>query len=329
MILHLGDVAGTSRTFVDLARNDGLDWQLRDVPPGRGRRVARVLVDRAADLLDFLRTRDDLELLHVNYGVSGYYGWGLHLPWVLHLHGTDVRQDLRSRWLGPVVRSSIERADRVLVATRDLLPAVTALRPDAEWFPSPLPIGAFGPLPAQERDASVPPTVFYCSRWDPAKGSDELLVSAAELVAGHPDWDVVGLDWGRDAAQARRAGLRLLPVLSPTELRAQLDQADVVVGQVSLGELGLTDLEAMLRRRPVVARYTSGDHDAEPLPIWNTTEATVVEHVESIIGAGPDDALLRARTAAARDWVRGHHHPLTLYARLKRTYAALGVRSIH
>lgn len=325
----MGDVAGTSRTFVELARNDGLDWVLRNVPAGRGRPFPRIAVDRAADLLDFLRHRDDLELVHINYGVSGYYGWGMHTPWVLHLHGTDVRQDLDSRWLGPVVRSSIERADRVLVATRDLLPAVTPLRPDAEWFPSPLPIGAFGPLDATERDSTAPPTVFYCSRWDPAKGADDLIESATALLASHPDWDVVGLDWGRDAARARQTGIRLLPLLSAVELRAQLDRADVVVGQVRLGELGLTDLEAMLRRRPVVAKYTSGGGDAEPLPIWNTTEAPIVEHIEAIIALGPDDSLVRSRTAAAREWVRDHHHPLTLFTRLKRTYAALGVRSIH
>jgi glycosyltransferase involved in cell wall biosynthesis len=327
VILHLGDVAGTSRTFVDLARNDGLDWELREVPAGRGRPAGRVLADRTVDLAAFLRHRSDIELLHINYGVSGYYGWGTRIPWVLHLHGTDIRQDLASRWLGPVVRHSIQAADRVLVATRDLLPAVTTLRADAEWFPSPLPIGAFGLIePLPERDPSGPVTVFYCSRWDESKGVDELLRSAAELTRTHPDWDVVGLDWGRHAAQARRVGVRLLSFLSARELRAQLDRSDVVVGQVRLGELGLTDLEAMLRRRPLVARYTAGDFEGESLPIWNTTQAPVVDQVEEIVAAGPDDALVRERTADAREWVRRHHHPLTLYSRLKRTYAALGVR---
>ncbi len=311
---------------MDRARNDGRDWGLRGGPPGRGRPAPRVLADRAVDLASFLRHRSDVELLHVNYGVSGYYGWGSRIPWVLHLHGTDIRQDLASRWLGPVVRRSIHSADRVLVATRDLLPAVTTLRSDAEWFPSPLPIGAFGPLEPAEREPGEPVTVFFCSRWDESKGAGELLRAAAEIVTSHPDWDVVGLDWGRHAAQAGRVGVRLLPFLTAKELRDRLDRADVVVGQVHLGELGLTDLEAMLRRRPLVARYTAGDFEGEALPIWNTTEAPIVDHVEAIVAAGPDDALVRERTAEAREWVRRHHHPLTLYARLKRTYAALGVR---
>jgi hypothetical protein len=82
----------------------------------------------------------------------------------------------------------------------------------------------------------------------------------------------------------------------------------------------------MLRRRPLVARYTAGDFEGESLPIWNTTQAPVVDHVEAIVSAGPEDALVRERTADAREWVRRHHHPLTLYSRLKRTYAGLGVR---
>ncbi|MEO7131079.1 MAG: glycosyltransferase [Dermatophilaceae bacterium] len=329
MIVHLGDIAGTSRSLVQLARNDGLDWVLRDVPVGRGRSGLRILSDRTSDLTTVLRIRGRLDLLHINYGVSGYYGWGATVPVVLHLHGTDVRQDLTSRWLGPVVRRSIRTADAVLVATRDILPTVAQLRPDAQWFPSPLPIGAFEVLPDRSSISDAagprPTTVFFASRWDPAKGSGDLLAAAGELVARHPDWDIVGLDWGQGVAQAQRAGVRLLPFLTAPELREALDRADVVVGQVRLGELGLTDLEAMLRRRPLIARYTAGDLDGLPIPLWNTIDATIVEHAEAIVAAGPDDAVVLARTDLARDWVRRHHHPLDLFARLKQIYAGLGV----
>lgn len=316
---------------MQLARNDGLDWVLRDVPTGRGRPVIRILSDRAGDLARVLRIRGRLELLHINYGVSGYYGWGAKVPVVLHLHGTDVRQDLHHRWTGPIVRRSIRSADAVLVATRDILPAVTTLRPDAQWFPSPLPIGAFGPVPevsAQAREYRRT-TVFFASRWDPAKGSAELLDAAGELAARHPDWDVLGLDWGVDAAEARRRGVRLMPFLSAPDLRASMDLADVVVGQVRLGELGLTDLEAMVRRRPVIARYTAGDLDGERIPLWNTLDAPIVEHAEAIVAAGAEDRAILERTERARHWVRRHHHPLDLFDRLKRIYAGLGVNVRH
>ncbi|MDN5790516.1 MAG: glycosyltransferase [Micrococcales bacterium] len=331
MIVHLGDIAGTSRSLVQLARNDGLDWVLRDVPAGRGRPVIRVLSDRAGDLARVLRIRGRLELLHINYGVSGYYGWGAKVPVVLHLHGTDVRQDLQGRWTGPVVRRSIRSADAVLVATRDILPAVTALRADAQWFASPLPIGAFGPVPeiSARARAQRRTTVFFASRWDPTKGSAELLDAAGELAARHPDWDVLGLDWGVDAPEARRRGVRLMPFLTPPDLRASMDRADVVVGQVRLGELGLTDLEAMVRRRPVIARCAASHFDGECVPVWNTLDASIVEHAEAIVAAGPDDRAVRERTERARDWVRRHHHPLDLFDRLKRIYAGLGVDLRH
>lgn len=338
MIVHLGDIAGTSRTFVQLARNDGLDWVLRDVPAGRGRPAWQVARDRVGDLASVLRLRGDLQLLHINYGVSGYYGWGASVPVVLHLHGTDVRQDLRSRWLGPVVRRSIHSADAVLVATRDILETVRELRPDAEWFPSPLPIGAFGALPPEARDRAPGPgapevaprtRVFFCSRWDTAKGAGQLLEAAGTLVADHPDWDVVGLDWGARAAEARELGVTLAPFLPAAALRAALDRADVVVGQTELGELGLTDLEAMLRKRPLVAKYTAGDLQGQPIPLWNTIDVSIAQQVEAIVAAGPDDPHVLARTEAARDWVRGHHHPFALFERLKTLYAGLGADIRH
>ncbi|MDD0858808.1 glycosyltransferase [Arthrobacter alpinus] len=246
-----------------MARAKGLDWVLRDVPAGRGANPALIMARRLRDLVAVRTMRPRPDVLHINYGVSGYYGWGRKNV-VLHLHGTDVRSDLLSPVLGPVVRHSIKSADVVLFSTPDMGEAVHELRPDAQWFPAPLP-----PAAATMQTLRTPRTgkrVFFASRWDDSKGAPALLELAASLQRHHPDLELVGLDWGSYADQARDLGLGLLPLMSTDEFRMQLAESDVVIGQIAVGALGLSDLEAMAQGRPLVARFTLDTEYGGPAP---------------------------------------------------------------
>ncbi|MGA7206737.1 MAG: glycosyltransferase, partial [Specibacter sp.] len=234
-VLHLGDISGTSRNVIEVARAKGLDWELRDVPAGRGANPAIIVLRRLRDLAAVRTLRPRPAVLHINYGVSGYYGWGRRNV-VLHLHGTDVRSDLNSKFLGPMVRESIKRADVVLYSTPDMADAVQAIRADAQWFPAPLPSAASTKLtPATPRSGK---RVFFASRWDDSKGAPQLLELAAALRRERPELELLGLDWGTYAGQARAQGLQLLPHMSVGEFRAELSRADVVIGQVAFGALG-------------------------------------------------------------------------------------------
>ena len=316
-VLHLGDISGTSRNVIAVARDKGLDWSLRDVPAGRGANPAVVAFRRLKDLLAVRLLRPRPAILHINYGVSGYYGWGRNGV-LLHLHGTDVRTDMGSRFLGPVVRHSIRGADVVLFSTPDLASAVHALRPDAQWFPAPLPPAAGVLLePAGPRTGR---RIFLASRWDESKGAPELLALAARLQQERPDLELVGLDWGTHADRARRLGISLLPHMSTDEFRAELARADIVIGQVSLGALGLSDLEAMAQARPLVARFTlQGEYGGEA-PLFNTEDADAFTLVQDIL-ANPQEAA--AVAGRAREWALRHHGADVLESRLESLYLSM------
>lgn len=316
-VLHLGDIAGTSRNVIEVADAKGLTWILRDVPAGRGTNPAVVMLRRLRDLIAVRSIRPRPSILHINYGVSGYYGWGRRNV-VLHLHGTDVRSDLHSRILGPVVRTSIKRADVVLYSTPDMAAAVKAIRADAQWFPASLPpvAGVRLPLPEPRRGTRI----FFASRWDDSKGALQLLELASELRRDHPELELVALDWGTYAQRARNLGMRMLPHMSPDEFRAQLAAADVVIGQLALGALGLSDLEAMAQARPLVARFTLDAEYGEPAPLFNTNTAPALELVLQILA---DPAAAAALGEQGRNWALKHHGADVLEAKLEDIYAKL------
>lgn len=316
-ILHLGDISGTSRSVIEVARAKGLDWVLRDVPAGRGANPAVVVARRLRDLVAVRAQRPRPKVLHINYGVSGYYGWGRKNV-VLHLHGTDVRSDLLSPFLGPVVRHSIKSADVVLFSTPDMGQAVHAIRPDAQWFPAPLP-----PAAVTMQTLTAPRTgkrIFFASRWDDSKGGPELLELAASLQRLHPDLELTGLDWGRYAKDAKERGVRLRPLMSTDDFRRQLAESDIVIGQISVGALGLSDLEAMAQARPVVARFTLDTAYGGPAPLFNTENATPLALVQQILA---DPTAAAAVGEQGRKWALEHHGAEKLEVRLETIYGKL------
>lgn len=316
-VLHLGDIAGTSLNVIEVAQTKGLDWALRPVPAGRGASPLSIAFARLADLLNVRTLRPRPDVLHINYGVSGYYGWGRKNV-VLHLHGTDVRTDLNSRFLGPVVHRSISKADVVLYSTPDLAEVVRNLRPDAQWFPAPLPVAANTLVEPQIQHTGT--RIFFASRWDHSKGADQLLELAAALREEFPDLELLGLNWGTEANRAADLGLKLYDLMPADEFRAQLAAADIVVGQVAGGALGLSDLEAMAQARPLVARFNLQEAYGSDAPLFNVDEKPALELVREAL-ADPAAATLRGQTG--RVWALEHHGAQGLELRLEAIYGTL------
>lgn len=338
--VHVNDVAGVGSAAVQQARADGLDWQLWPLPGGRDRSLPVKVALRVADVFRFHPTGRRADVLHIHYGLFGYYAWSVRRPYLLHLHGTDVRSTIGHRTLGPWIAQSVSRADRVVYSTPDLSAAVTAMRPDALWVPAPLQPELCGPQvldsgrwtgtmsmsDGQSRSAvrSGGPKVVFSSRWEEVKGLDRLIDTAHRIGRRHPDADMIGIDWGPGADRAREAGVRLQPFLPGREFRALLAGADVVVGQQSDHPLVVVaDLEAMALQRPLVARFTAKQYYGDVAPLWNTAEIDPVDAVSAIL-ADPAAAAEKAR--AERAWALRHHSPEAFVQTISGIYTEITQR---
>jgi glycosyltransferase involved in cell wall biosynthesis len=323
-VLHINDVAGVASAAVTRARTDGLPWRLWTLPPVRGSALPIKLWRRARDLVRFRSAGRAAEVLHVHYGLFGYYAWSVRRPYVLHLHGTDVRSNLRSRTLRPMVLAAIRRAGAVVYSTPDLAVEVRALRSDATWLPAPLsPDVDAAPdhvgLPIHGAEA---PRIVFASRWDPVKGLSLQLDLAQQLRRAHPRAELIGIEWGRGATAAATAGVVLRPLMPATDFRALIAGADVVIGQLAGGALGVADLEAMALGRPLVARFTHAEDYGSDAPLWNTERIDPVRAVSEIL---TDPQAAAVRCADARAWALEHHGAeafvraaLPLYEALRR-----------
>lgn len=250
-VLHVNDAAFTTANILREAKRRELPWSYLPIAvtetdwhgvSGKLRRAARGLRWEAR----LARRAAAADLLHIHVAsVVRHTAW-LPRPYVLHLHGTDIRTHQYDPRYAALVRRAVERAAAVLYSTPDLAEHVR-WRPDAALLPVPVDVAA---LPAWRPDAR--PTVVFASRWEAVKGLPVQVAIADSIRRHEPEVRLVGLDWGSGAADARTHGVRLVPRLRHAEFLDLLATAHVVVGQPT-GMLAASELEALGMGVPVVA----------------------------------------------------------------------------
>ena len=321
-VLHLNDCAFVGRNLVTAARRGGHRWDYLEpratfprVAPGASAPTRLENVRTLARLATHVGRAD---VLHVHFATTvGRLHPAVipHRPYVLHLHGTDIR----SLWADPRTHADIQRfidgASHVYYSTRDNRENAEKAFPGAEYMPIFVDANAlprWEPAPARY--------VAFTSRWEDVKGLPEQLDLARRLRAAlPPDVQLQGLDWGPGAGAAQAAGVRLVPKMAHHDYLAWLAGASTAVGQATQ-ILAVSEIEAMGIGVPLAA---VGPHlpgpDGAALPIRTGTAAAVVEAVRADL----DDPLQASRELGARAWVLREHTADRQVPRLLATYRAV------
>ncbi|WP_144083425.1 glycosyltransferase family 4 protein [Microbacterium sp. TS-1] len=215
-------------------------------------------------------------------------------PYVLHLHGTDIR----TRWASSAEHDKIQRfidgASHVYYSTPDLLENATTARSDAEYLP-------IFVDPHQLPDWRPQPYVAVVSRWEEVKGHVEMLAVARGLISA--GIEVRGLNWGPGAAEAAAIGVKLQPRMSHPDFLDFLSHASAALGQSS-SILSVSEVEAMAIGVPLsaVGTHLPGP-DGRPLPI---REGSPDEVTEQLLADLEDPAAASHRLDVA-NWARTWH----------------------
>jgi glycosyltransferase involved in cell wall biosynthesis len=302
-VLHLNDCAGVAGNLVRAARARGYGWRYMPpervrpagpTPTGLGRaRWVPYVTRRAAEL-----SRADV--VHVHYATSVPLVTARPMPrrpYLLHLHGTDIRE----QWAAPATRDLVQRAVdgamHVYYTNLDTAANARAARADAEFMPALVDVAE---LPAWRPGSGAGPTVVFSSRWGPEKGATAMLDVAAALRRAVPRARLVGLDWGPLARDAAAAGVDLVARLPHPGYLDLLAAADVVVGQAT-GLLGVSELEALGIGVPVVMPGTPWAYpDGTLPPVISGAPAEVAEQARAAL----QDPVRAAEELGGRTWVR-------------------------
>jgi glycosyltransferase involved in cell wall biosynthesis len=257
---------------------------------------------RALDWLDLIRRlrAGRYDLVHIHYAYLGNVGALGHFPYLLHCHGSDVR-DLTavSR---PLAIRAIRHANHVFYATPDLAPAVTGWRPDAEFLPNPIDTAVFAP----RTPPSTQQAAWIACALTKVKGAGQIL-QACRILADAAPGLLIGATAGGEYTEAfRRLPNVILYARQPRgRLPAVIDRHGIVIGQVRVGSAGMAELEAMACGRPVVMRFEHDDAYSEPPPFVNAADPEAIAGAVLRLAADPAE---RDRLGeAGRAWIVRHH----------------------
>lgn len=218
-------------------------------------------------------------------------------PWVLHVHGDDIR-GVRG-WRLPHYVKLLRQANAVVFSTPDLAPIVRHWRPDAQWLPAPIP----------------PQTIHAVRRYDvlvnaqahPQKGSRTAFAALRLIHAADPSLRLAAME-GAAYEQGPWDCIQRMP---KEQFHSLLAGAGVVIGQFATGALGIADLETMALNRPLVTWVQSGTYKTVP-PISNARNPQEIA-----------DAVLSNPTQRGADWVASEHSPESVAEKAMAVYASV------
>ena len=240
------------------------------------------------------------DAVHIHYAYLGMIGVLGRFPYILHCHGSDVRD--MARYSRPMVERALTGATHVYYSTPDLAQYILPIRPDAEFLPNPIDTETFRPL----SDASESTGVLICCALAEVKGADLILEACQRLADERPDIRITAIEGG-EYTEAFRAlpNVTMISHQDRGDLPAIIGRHGIVIGQVRLGAVGMAELEAMACGRPVVAWFNENSSYDIPPPFLNARDPEAIAGAVKRLVDAP--VAREVMGAAGREWVIEHH----------------------
>jgi glycosyltransferase involved in cell wall biosynthesis len=215
--------------------------------------------------------RFEPDVVHAHWWLpAGFFASRNRIPYLVTVHGSDVRLLERGDLVRRVASSVFRRAARITTASRFLADDLRRMLPtlDTEILVTPMPVGVTGFIEGTRQPKHSPPRILYAGNLVPSKGVDVLLGAAAELSRRGVVYELKILGEGPVTADlqtlARDLGIANHVTWAPFVPQTQMPReygASTVTVLPSRGRaegLGLTLVEALLAGSAVVGTAAGG-----------------------------------------------------------------------
>jgi glycosyltransferase involved in cell wall biosynthesis len=200
-------------------------------------------------------------------------------PLIGHAHGSDLRQQLKNRKWGRIVKYNLEKSDKIFVAQPTILEIAKEFNETAEYLPIPFDPAIFFPksLPENKNEKIV----FLASAHNfKIKGTDKFLRALASL----PNLvKIKSLALGKDFLKAQQLSKNLnlsvefIEGVPHDKMNELYWGSDLILGSYGVGQLDTVAIEAMACGRPVVHSVSRRFFQTCPLEeLENSDKATEI-----------------------------------------------------
>ena len=213
----------------------------------------------------------------------------LHVPHIILLHGSDVRDLIEGRV--PAIKrtfliSLLKAANLILATTPDLLKYSQVIKRKILHLPQPIVTNMFNEH-AKKNELPGDPTVFSPTRLDEIKGARSIIQILEKIAANFPSSHIFQVKWGRPSYLSLLSdtvpskNLTFVDFIPRDLLPSWYVSSDIVIGQMALGIMSNIELEAMSCKTPVIVydryyNYCYGRRDLESA--WEMTYDALSNH---------------------------------------------------
>jgi len=267
--------------------------------------------------------RANADLYHVHYLLQDCYlalKFGKR-PIIGHAHGSDLRDVIKSRKWGWMIKHNLRKCNKILVAQPTILETAKEFNDTAEYFPIPYDPRMFYPKPLpKEREVKH---VFLASPHDyRIKGTNKLLYALASVDV---PLKVKSIWYGRDVERANKLAEKLelkiefIGKVPHEHMNGLYWESDLVIGSFGIGQLDTVAIEAMACGRPVVHHIRKRFYPLCPLEEF----ASVDEVSEDIARLLTDEKETEKRIQTQLKYVEATHLAPVLAKKLNKIYEKL------
>jgi glycosyltransferase involved in cell wall biosynthesis len=242
-------------------------------------------------------------------------------PLVGHAHGSDLRDEIKKRKWGWIIKHNLRKCTKILVAQPTILDTALKFNETAEYFPIPFDPQVFFPKPLQPERKEK--SVFIASTHNfRIKGTGKFLKALASLSTPLKIKSLAGGKNFADAQQlARELSLHVdfIPKVPHDKMNELYWESDLVLGSFSIGQLDTVAIEAMACGRPVVQSISRGFFKNCPLEELENVEQSA-EIIQRLL---VDKKEREKRVESQLDYVTSTHSAPLLAERLLKLYNEL------
>lgn len=242
-------------------------------------------------------------------------------PLIGHAHGSDLRDEIKKRKWGWIIKHNLRKCVKILVAQPTILDTAMEFNQTAEYFPIPFDPKIFfpKPLPLEREEKQV----FIASTHDfRVKGTDKFLKALASLSE---PVKIKSLMAGKDFAEAQQLANKLglnvdfTPKVPHDKMSELYWESDLVLGSFSIGQLDTVAIEAMACGRPVVHSVSRKFFKNCPLEELENVEETTEIIQRLLVDKKEREQRIKSQTA----YVNSTHSAPVLAERLLEIYNEL------
>lgn len=316
-VLVINNIANTSPGIIRAYEEIGISACLVEMPKRKVKtKKLRHLIDTAIATIRLASECKKFDFVHVNYAYFGIIPILAKKEFIIHCHGSDLREKNR---LKKITHASLNLSKRILYSTPDLIDHIPKKHHHKSFFaPNVIDTEIFKSLP-QKNQVKKKYRIFCISKLDKTKGNSETEKALKELFKNPKIEKISIFNFGnskeKNITKIKNKKLNKINKISHDKMSDLINDHDIIIGQNKIGAIGMSELESMSCGKPTLAYFKYHLFYSEDPPIIQTKNSQqIISEINNLI-ENPKKISIIGK--ASREWVIKNHSYKQLSKALK------------